>query len=76
MYVVSKLDNMGAIYSALQEELRTHSRNCIHGGKTNVWNQCGSQRFAARCMRGASTSGRSFGSDSTSVEGSELPDVE
>ena len=51
VYVVSKPDRVGAIYTALQETLWAHARIRIHGGKTHVWNQAGQKPDVCEAMQ-------------------------
>ena len=51
VYVVSKPDRVGAIYTALQEALWTHARIRVHGGKTHVWNLAGQKPDVCEAMQ-------------------------
>ena len=51
VYVVSKPDRVGAIYTALQEALWTHARIRVHGDKTHVWNLAGQKPDVCEAMQ-------------------------
>ena len=51
VYVVSKPDWVGAVYTALQESLWVHVRIRVHGGKTHVWNQAGQKPDVCEAMQ-------------------------
>ena len=51
VYVVSKPDRVGAIYTVLQEALWTHARIRVHGGKTHVWNLAGQKPDVCEAMQ-------------------------
>ena len=51
VFVVSKPDRVGAIYTALQESLWGRAWIRVHGCKTHVWNQAGQKPDVCEAMQ-------------------------